>query len=137
MSARIKSVDYYYTTVPDKPGEATKILHELAGASVNLLAFSLVPIGAESTQLVLFPESVEALARTSEKTGFMLSGPQRAILVQGDDELGALIDVHKKLGDANINVYASSGVTDGKGSFGYVLYVRSEKMDEAIRALGI
>lgn len=137
MSARIQSVDYYYTTVPDKPGEATKILHELAGASVNLLAFSLVPIGAESTQLVLFPESVEALARTSEKTGFMLSGPQRALLVQGDDELGALIDVHKKLGDANINVYASSGVTDGKGSFGYVLYIRSEKMDEATRVLGI
>jgi hypothetical protein len=137
MSARIQSVDYYYTTVPDKPGEATSILHELAGASVNLLAFSLVPIGAESTQLVLFPESVEALARAAEKSGFMLSGPQRAILVQGDDELGALIDVHKKLGDANINVYASSGVTDGKGSFGYVLYVRSEKMDDATRVLGI
>jgi hypothetical protein len=137
MSAKIQSVVYFYTTVPDRPGEASNVLHELAAAGVNLLAFSIVPIGAESTQLVLFPESIEALARASEKAGFTLSGPQRAILVQGDDELGALIEVHKKLGEAGINVYASSGVTDGRGSFGYVLYVRSEKMDEASNVLGI
>lgn len=40
-----------------------------------------------------------------------------AILVQGDDELGALKEIHKKLFQVNVNVYASNGVTDGKGSF--------------------
>jgi hypothetical protein len=45
--------------------------------------------------------------------------------------------LHKKLYQANVNVYTSSGVTDGKGSFGYVLYVRPEEMDKAVSALGI
>lgn len=137
MPARIRSVDYFYTTVPDKPGEACNVLIELAAADVNLLAFSMVPIGPENTQLVLFPESISQLARASEKAGFALSGPHSAILVQGDDRLGALLEVHEKLREANVNVYASSGVTDGRGSFGYVLYIKSEDYGEASRVLGI
>mgnify|MGYP000025312388 CR=1 FL=1 len=38
-----------------------------------------------------------------------------------DRELGALVDVHEKLARANINIYASSGVADGRGSYGYVM----------------
>ena len=36
-----------------------------------------------------------------------------------------------------MNVYASSGVTDGKGSFGYLLYVRPNKFDRAVAALEV
>jgi len=39
--------------------------------------------------------------------------------------------LHKKLYDAGINIYASNGVTDGKGDYGYVLYVRPEKFESA------
>ena len=66
-----------------------------------------------------------------------MDGPHPALLVQGDDELGALTGLHKKLYQANVNVYTSSGVTDGKGSFGYVVYIRAEEMDKAVSALGI
>jgi len=55
--------------------------------------------------------------------------------VQGDDELGALTEIHKKLYQANVNVYASNGVTDGKGSFGYILYVRPEEYERAAATL--
>ncbi len=34
-------------------------------------------------------------------------------------------------------VPASSGVADGKGSFGYVIYVRPEDFDAGAKALGI
>jgi hypothetical protein len=57
--------------------------------------------------------------------------------VQGDDELGALTDIHNKLHQANVNVYASSGVTDGKGSFGYVVYIRPEEYERAVSALNV
>ncbi|MBK6795930.1 MAG: hypothetical protein IPG76_03790 [Acidobacteria bacterium] len=67
----------------------------------------------------------------------MIDGPYHALLVQGDDELGALSRVHVKLYDAKVNVYASSGVADGKGSFGYVIYVRPEDYQKAVEALGI
>jgi len=137
MTAKIQSVDYFYMTVPDKPGAACHVLFQLAAADVNLLAFSAVPIGPENTQLVLFPESINSLARGAENAGFVLSGPNRAFLIQGDDKLGALVNIHEKLSEAGINVYASTGVSDGKGGFGYVMYVKGDQFDDATRVLDL
>jgi hypothetical protein len=103
---------------------------------VNLLAFHALPIGPDRAQLTLFPERLDALAAVAERLGLVLDGPHPAILVQGDDQLGALADVHARLGHSQINVYASSGVTDGHGSFGYVLYVQPRDIQAAVRALG-
>jgi predicted amino acid-binding ACT domain protein len=137
MSFTIRRVDYFYTTVKDQPGEAYKLLSELAALGVNLLAFSGVPMGPMRTQFTLFPEDALKLADAAKKAGFGLDGPTSALLVQGDDELGALADIHRKLYEANVNVYASSGVADGRGSFGYVIYVRPEEYDRAAKALGV
>jgi hypothetical protein len=137
MSAKIRKVDYYYMMVPDKPGAACHVLFQLAAADVNLLAFSAVPIGPENTQLVLFPESIDALARGAENAGFVLTGPNRALLVQGDDQLGALVGLHEKLSEAGVNVYASTGVSDGKGGFGYVMYIKEDQFNEAVRILNL
>ncbi len=137
MPAKMRAVDYFYLTVKDRPGEAYRLLSQLCAENVNLLVFSAVPMGPEHTQLVLFPEHVEALARAAEKMGLVLTGPQRAILIQGDDQLGALCDIHHKLYEAQVNVYASTGVTDGRGGYGYVLYVRPERFGDAARALGL
>jgi hypothetical protein len=137
MSMTIRRVEYFHATVKDQPGEAYKLLSRLATDEVSLLAFNAVPVGPEQTQLVIFPESVPSLARTAEKAGLVLTGPQRAFLIQGDDQLGALVELHRKLADARVNVYASSGVTDGRGGYGYVLYVRSEHFEDAAAALGV
>jgi hypothetical protein len=77
------------------------------------------------------------MADTARKAGLVLDGPHPAFLVQGDDELGALAGIHERISDANINVYASSGVADGRGSFGYVIYVRPDDYERAAAALGI
>lgn len=137
MAVTIRRVEYFNATVKDRPGEAYRLLQQLASAEVNLLAFNAVPVGPEQTQLVIFPESVESLLRAAEQTGLILTGPQRAFLIQGDDRLGELAELHLKLAEAQINVYASSGVTDGRGGYGYILYVRSEHYEEAACALGI
>jgi hypothetical protein len=65
----------------------------------------------------------------------VLTGPQHACLIQGDDNLGALAEIHKRLRDANVNIYASTGVTDGEGRYGYVIYVREEDHQSAAKAL--
>jgi hypothetical protein len=57
--------------------------------------------------------------------------------VQGDDELGTLAGIHEKLAEAGVNVFASSGVTDGRGGYGYILYIRTERLEDAGKALGI
>jgi hypothetical protein len=77
------------------------------------------------------------MADAARKAGLVLDGPHPAFLVQGDDELGALAGIHERISDANINVYASSGVADGRGSFGYVIYVRPDDYERAAAALGI
>ena len=137
MAIRIRPVEYFYTMVDDRPGEAFRLLSSLAAADVNLLAFNIVPVGANATQLVLFPEHPAGLARAAERGGFTISSPQQALLIQGDDELGALVAVHHKLFEAGVNVYASNGVNDGRGAYGYVVYVRPEGFADAVRALGL
>ncbi len=60
-----------------------------------------------------------------------------APLVQGDDELGALTSIHGLLFDAGVNVSASSGLADGRGGYGYLIYVRDGDLMAAARALGL
>jgi hypothetical protein len=61
--------------------------------------------------------------------------PYHAFLVQGDDELGALANVHEQLVGASIDIFASSGVSDGRGAFGYLVYVREDQYEKAAAAL--
>lgn len=137
MAFAIRRIDYFYTTIKDQPGEAYTLLTLLAGVGVNLLAFTAIPIGPLHTQLTLFPEDTLKLESEARKAGLVLDGSYPALLVQGDDELGALTDVHEQLFQAGVNVYASTGVSDGRGSFGYVIYVRPEEYQRAVKALGI
>ena len=131
MGVVIRKVDYFYTTIAERPGGACGLLRQLAEAEVNLLAFNAVPIGPENTQLVLFPERVDLLLRVAEKEGFSLTGPQSAFLIQGDDRLGVLAEIHQRLCDSNVSVFASSGVTDGRGGYGYIVYVKPEDYETA------
>jgi hypothetical protein len=137
MAITIRRVAYFYTMAPDRPGEAYRLLSDLASLNVDLLAFTAVPIGPSRTQLALFPSDETLLTRAAEKSGLELDGPHWALLVQGDDEIGALARIHERLYQAKVNVYAASGVTDGRGGFGYVIYVRPEQFDQAAAALEV
>jgi hypothetical protein len=137
MAVNVRTVDYYYTVVQDRPGQAAELLSLLSQSGVDMLAFSIVPTGPAHTQLQLYPASANQLLSTAKRAGLDLTGPQHALLVQGEDELGALVDVHRTLADHEVNVYASSGVVTPGGGFGYVLYVRPEDYKKAAQALGL
>lgn len=137
LAYEIRRVSYFHATVRDAPGEAHKVLSALAELGVNLVAFTAVPVGPLHTQLTIFPGAPLKLQSEARRAGLALDGPHPALLVQGDDELGALARIHAKLYEAGVNVYASSGVTDGRGSFGYVIYVRPEQFELAAEALGV
>ncbi len=135
MPFSIDGVQYYRVTVSDRPDEAYDVLSVLAERGVDLLAFTAVPYGPDHVQFTLFPGDPSLLEAEAQRAGLALDGPHGAILVQGDDELGALATVHRRLADASVAIYASSGVTDGRGSFGYVIYVREDQLGEALDAL--
>jgi hypothetical protein len=137
MPHSISRVFYFNTTVRDQPGEAYRALESLAGLGINLLAFTATPIGPTSAQLTLFPEDTALLTAAAKKANLSLDGPHPALLVRGDDKLGALAVIHETLYAADVNVYASSGVTDGRGSFGYVVYVRPDQFEQACKALEV
>ena len=128
MAVEIRRVAYFYTTVPDRPGEAYRLMADLAALQVDLLAFTAVPVGPFRTQLALFPADETLLRKAADKSGLQLDGPHWALLVQGDDEIGVLAPIHERLYLANVNVYAASAVSDGRGGTGQRSVVnRTEK----------
>jgi hypothetical protein len=137
MSARIFSVDYYYTTVANQPGQGCKFLKTMAVAEVNLLAFNAFPVSSDRTQLVIYPQNATWLGELARRQGLTLHGPHHAFLVQGDDELGALVRIHEKLCDADINVASSTGLTDGHGRYRYILHVQPEDYEKSLKVLGV
>jgi hypothetical protein len=137
MAYTIRRADYFYAAVEDHPGEAYELLSQLASQGVNLIAITALPTGTMRTQLTLFPADPAKMRNVAEKAGVVLDGPHRALLVQGDDEIGVIARIHSKLHNASVDVYASTGVTDGRGSYGYIIYVRSEDFEKAAQALEV
>lgn len=135
MSTVVRRVQYYYAAVPGAPDEAFEILTKLAGSRVNLLALNTMPLGPDATQMTLFPEDASRLQAVARELGLALEGPHSAILVQGADELGAVAQLHAQLHRAGIEVYASNAVTDGRGFYGYVLYMRPHDAERAAALL--
>ena len=137
MACCISKVEYFNTTIQNRPGEAYKFLSQLALLKINLLAFTAVPVDPTNTKLTVFPENPKIMKNEASRAGLYLEGPYPALLVQCDDKLGALAEIHLKIYEADVNVKSASGVTDGSGAFGYIIHVEPEDFDKAAAALGI
>ena len=135
MAFDIKSVEYYNITVEAHAGEGSKLISLFADAGVNLLAFKAVSIEPMRTLFTLFPRDGLKMTDGAKKAGLELDGPHSALLIQGDDESGALADIYGKLSHADINVDESSGIADIKGSYGVILYLKREDCAKAVAAL--
>lgn len=136
MAHEIRRVDYFYTSVEDRPGAGYRILSLLADGGVGLLALTAVPTGPNRTQLALFPERPAELQRLG-RSGLELDGPHPALLIMGDDVPGALSGIYEQLAEVDVNVYAATGVSGGDGRFGYIIYIRPDDFETAARALGV
>ena len=137
MAIDIKKIEYYNITVEGHVGEGSKLLSVFADVGVNLLAFKAVPLESMRTRFTLFPDDGMKMNDGAKKAGLNLDGPHSAVLVQGDDESGALADIYEKLSQADINVYESSGIANIKGSYGVILYVKQEDCEKAMAALKV
>ena len=135
MALSVRTVEYFYMKVRDEPGKAYEFLAKLASEEINLLAFSAVPFGPNHVELTIFPDRSDNLLRVAGKLGWSLTGPQHACLIQGDDQLGALADIQRRLIDAGVQIYASTGITDGDGHYGYVIYMKESDYQMAAKTL--
>jgi hypothetical protein len=135
MAMTVRRVDYFYVPVSGEVAAPSELLSALANRGINLLAFAAVPMGPQRTQLTLFPEDSGRFSTEAGRAALAADGPHPALLIQGDDELGALARVNQALADAGIAVFAASGVADGRGSFGYVVYLNPADVDRAVKLL--
>ena len=138
MADEIRQVDYYHATVPDKPGEAARVLAGLHRAGVNLLGFSGFPQGKRQCQLDFLPEDPASFTKAARRLGLKLSKRMSVFLVQGQDRPGALGEVLlEKLAQAGINVTAVQAACAGSGRYGGLLWVKPPDLRKAARALGV
>jgi hypothetical protein len=121
--------------VPNKPGEGARILGDLAGAGVNLLAFTGFPSGRRA-QIDFIPEDVAAFKAAAKNAKLKPRAKKTGFLAQGDDRPGAVAELLKRLADAGINVTAIDAVSAGMGRYGAILWVQPRDVNKAAKALG-
>ncbi len=136
MAERVRVVDYFYTTVSNKPGEGARALGVLAEAGVNLLAFSGFPSGRQA-QLDFIPQDARAFRDAARKAKWKVTGPKRVFLIEGDDRVGAGAETMRKLADAGINVTAIDAICSGGGRYGVLLWVDARDVRRAAKVLGV
>jgi hypothetical protein len=151
MADIVRKVAYFAMDVPNKPGEAAKVVGALADAGVDLLAFSGFPSGRKS-QLDIIPKDVKIFKKASKSTkiktraqkiGFLVQGKDRKgavanqlFLVQGKDRKGAVANQLRKLAEKKINVTAIDAVSAGAGRYAAILWVKPKDINKAAKALG-
>jgi hypothetical protein len=135
MADSVRLVDYFYVTAPQKPGVGAALLAELRQAGVNLLVFSGFPSG-RGAQIDFVPEDTAAFRAAAKKAKWKVTGPKRALLLEGDDRPGAIADVMQRLAGAKLNVTAIDAVCAGGGRYGAILWVAPRDVTKAARVLG-
>src|SRR5207237_1035486 len=96
LADTIRRVSYYYTAIPDKPGEGTRLLDALRRAGVNLLALHAFP-SARKAQVDFVPSDAAVFEAAAKGAKIKLSKPKTAFLLDGDDRVGALAGVLSRL----------------------------------------
>jgi hypothetical protein len=134
MAETVRTADYFYVMVPDKPGEGARVLGELRRADVNLVAYSGFPSG-RGAQLDLVPTDAAALKAVAKQQKWKIKGPKRAFLIEGDDRVGACADVLGRLAAAKINVTAMDALAGG-GRYAAILWVKPRDVKRTASVLG-
>jgi hypothetical protein len=135
MAETVRTMDYFYLMVPDKPGEGARILSELKSAGVNLIAYSGFPEG-RGAQLDFVPMDSMGFRDVAKRMKWKVKGPKRCFIIEGDDRIGACADVLGRLATAKVNVVAMDAVAAGSGRWGAILWVAPRDVKKAAGVLG-
>lgn len=133
--ARAQKVSYFAMQIPNRAGEAGRILAGLAKAGVNLLAFTGFPSGNRS-QVDFIPANPTTFLAVARGMKLRVRGKKTGFIIRGSDQRGAIAKVMSQLARAKINVTAVDAVCAGAGRFGAILWVKQKDVNRAARALG-
>ena len=135
MADTVQRVEYFSIEVPDKPGEAFRVLQALVSAGINLLACKGHQVGGRA-QIDVVPDDTAAFNATAAKAGLDVKAAKSGFLIQGEDRAGALVQNLHKLAGAGINVTGIDAMSAGAGRWGAIVWVKPEDVSRAATALG-
>ena len=135
MTDTVRKVEYFSIQVPDKPGEAFRVLQTLVSSGINLLACSGRPVG-ERAQIDVVPDDARAFNAAITEAGLSFTASKSGFLVQGEDRPGALAQNLRRLANAGINVTGIDAMGAGEGRWSAILWVKTEDVSPAASALG-
>ncbi|HET7876703.1 MAG TPA: hypothetical protein VFN71_14365 [Methylomirabilota bacterium] len=135
MADTVQLLEYFYVMTPNKPGEGARLLGALREAGINLLAFSGFPEGRGS-QLDFVPADPAAFRQFAKSQKWKVKGPKRAFLVTGDDRVGAVAELLRRLAEVRVNVTAIDAVCAGAGRYGAIVWVAPRDVTKTARLLG-
>jgi hypothetical protein len=135
MLDNARKVEYFSVQVPNKPGEAFRVLSTLVSAGINLLACSGVPKGRRA-EIDIVPDDARAFKSAVKKAGLAFKAEKSGFLIQGDDRPGALAENLQKLADEGINIIGIEGLSAGEGRWGAIIWVNRDDLARAGRVLG-
>jgi hypothetical protein len=136
MADQVRQAEYFYVTVPDRPGESYRVLSALRDAGVLLLAYHAFPTGGGQAQIDLVPADVGTFRQAAQAAGLSLVGPKRAFFIEGEDRVGAAAEHTGKLANAGINIVAATALGAGAGRYGMLIWVAPQDYAKAATALG-
>ncbi|HEV8458978.1 MAG TPA: hypothetical protein VGR44_11835 [Methylomirabilota bacterium] len=135
MADTVQLVEYFYVMAPNKPGEGARLLGALRESGINLLAFSGFPEGRGS-QLDFVPADPAAFREFAKSHKWKIKGPKRAFLVGGEDRVGVVAEILRRLAEVRVNVTAIDAVCAGAGRYGAILWVAPRDVTKTARLLG-
>src|SRR4030065_2898823 len=99
MASKVRKIDYCAMNVPNRRGEAARILDSLREQGVNLLAFTGFP-DKRGAQIDFVPENTAAFKAAARRAKLVLRAKKSGFLVQGDERPGGVAPVLDKLAEA-------------------------------------
>jgi prephenate dehydratase len=134
MADAVRKVHDYTTSVPDRPGEAFRVLQTFVCAEVDLLACVGTTRGRRAI-IDIVPGDARRFVAAARRAGLEFQRKRVGFLIQGTDRTGALAEHLQRLAERRINVTAVDGLSAGAGRWGAIIWVAEAESARAGRVL--